>query len=136
MKSKKPIVIDLCKIGWCAWIAFSIFLLFCLISEESAVLTWNEKDEIRKGNFVPINGGREMQWDEKATMTIENYCYQGILDSKKQCQSNYDYMISEFIFGCYVFAIVNGINGYLWFVALNRKYGSYEFKFKTCGDKK
>ena len=135
MTDKKPIVIDLCKIGWGAWIAVSIFLVFCQVSEESANLTWTENEERGKGDFVPDNSGIGEHWDKNATRLYMMECYQGILDSGKQCQTNNDDMHGTFIFFSYIFGFVNALNAFLLFVVLNRKYGKYEFKFKTCGGK-
>lgn len=133
MTDKKPIVIDLCKIGWGAWIAVSIFFVFCQVSEESANLTWTETPQTEKGDFVADSSGIGEHWDRNATRFYMMDCYQGILDNGKQCQSNNDDMHTVFIQSSYVFGFVNALNAFLLFVALNRKYGKYEFKFKTCG---
>lgn len=131
MTDKKPIIIDLCKIGWCAWIIISAFLVFCFVSEESANLTWKDIWNSKKGDFV--YNGTSWSYDKNAVVQSEMECYQGILDKVQQCQTSTD-DTNGFLIASYLFLGVNCINGYLWFVALNRKYGKYEFKFKACGD--
>lgn len=133
MTDKKPIIIDLCKIGFGFWILVSTLLIVSSVSFVSAGLSEGIRESVEHSNCqVPIRYENAYCSDNK--LVIENYCYRGIFDTRDICNSEpyrSDFWLPFLQIG-ELMILVNGFNWYLWFVVLNRKYGKYEFKFKKC----
>ena len=137
-KEKIPVIVDLCKIGWVSWFIISALIIFCTTAEGSAYLTMHIETEnnIEPNTQCGIANGTHACWIIKGshTVTSNNQCYKGILDEYKKCVdpefANSTFPPFDIIF--FFLITVNILNFYLLFVALNRKYGKYEFKLKKC----
>lgn len=133
MTDKKPIIIDLCKIGFGAWILVSTLLIVSSVSFVSAGLSEGIKKTVEHSD-CPVPTSYENAYCADNKLTIEDYCYRGILDSEDICNGGTErgYFWLPFLQIGILLILVNCLNGYFWFVVLNRKYGKYEFKFRNC----
>lgn len=134
MTDKKPIIIDLCKIGYGLWMIVTILLALGVV-DSYVSLPYYEEDNTHE--VCPHYDLGDAYCNAKNELVIESWCSKGLFDKDAYCTSgnSKDYFyIGHFDFGILwiPLLVLNSVNGVALFIILNRKYGKYEFKLKRC----